>query len=368
MSPSRRNRHLLLAGVAAVALSSCVQPNEPGIAIRALQSDIVFGLPAPVPDAIPSLAAPPISFDEPDLVVAPQIEEDEEPEYQPTPVRPRAPIVAPPAVNVCPDAAATAFPKDAASFGVTKTPASGTYKWKRTISTPVPDELGGGQSVSKTVFRHQIGNVSEVTETANPFTPNVPTTTFTYDDTSFFPNGSSTTTTYQVKNNAPRQVVQGNQNFGGGVAAGTGQSLETGTPDRGVAILKTVLRDPNGKEVSTFEPSPPVLILPLDVVVPSTFSAVGVDPTSGSSLAINGQIVGRERVDACGEIIDGWKVSSTQSFTSATGDSSVLTTTYHVGTQLGGLVILEAKQSANPADSATGTIVDNIGQLVPDAT
>jgi hypothetical protein len=330
MSPIlRRSRFLVVLSLLPLA-GACVHPNDPGVAIKALQSDIVFGIKASAPDAIPPLAAPP-AFEVNQPV-------DEGPEFiapDPTPTTvPRVRTPAPVIPDPCPPALASAFPKEGVTFGVPRVPAAGSYKWKRIVSTPLPAALGSGASVSTSYTRHEITNVSNPVQTPNPLTPNEPTTTFTFDDSVFTPTGSLTTT-YQVKNNAPRQVLQGNQNFGGGVAAGTGKSVEGGAADRGVAILKTVLKDTSGKTVSTFAPNPPVLILPLDVVTPSSFDSLGVDPTTGASMAINGDIIGKDRIDACGEIVDGWKIASSQTFTSATGERSVTDTTYFVSTPLG---------------------------------
>jgi hypothetical protein len=83
-------------------------------------------------------------------------------------------------------------------------------------------------------------------------------------------------------------------------------------------------------------------------------------------MAINGDIVGKDRIDACGEIVDGWRIASSQTFTSATGERSVTDTTYFVSTQLGGLVTLQARKANSAVPSADpSTITDHLGQLVP---
>jgi hypothetical protein len=133
-----------------------------------------------------------------------------------------------------------------------------------------------------------------------------------------------------------------------------------------VAITKAVNRNAEGKPVgAAFSPSTPVLILPLPVAVPTEFESVGVDPTTGSSLSIRGTVVGKERVDACGDIVDGWKVTSSQTFTQA-GGSRVSDVEYFVATQLGGVVIFQKAVASGAVRAATDpTVIDHLAQLDP---
>lgn len=354
MSPFRPldrggNFSIALAILVLVA-SACTQADGPGVKVKAIASDIVFDSDAPDPDAVPTLALPPATdggfADLGGGVRAPVQSKDDEP---PPPRRP--PVTAPPqAKPECPAALATAFPREAATFDVPRVPTAGEYRWKRTVSSEVAKK-----TVEQIVFnRHQISNVSKITETPNPATPDKPTRTFTFEETAFSSDGS-TLTGFQVKDNPPQQNV----------SLQTGEKASTGPPDRGVAITKTVVRDSSGK-VGAFNPSTPVLILPLPVAVPTEFESVGVDPTTGASYAVRGTVVGKERVDACGDVIDGWRVNSSQTFTSSDGRRRLSEVEYFVATQLGGIVIY---QKAVASEAVRGpndpTVTDHIAQLDP---
>lgn len=361
MSPfrPRNNRRAMAMTLAMVSLAAaaCAKPDAAGVSVKTIPSDIVFNAKAPEPEAIPSLALPPAtdgSFsDVGNSRFGGQTEEGEI--EQPKP-KPRTPVTAPPlpAKAECPAALATAFPREAATFDVARVPAAGDYRWKRTISTPIGST---GKTSEQVVFnRHQISNVSKITETPNAQTPDKPTRTFTYDEAAFFVDGSKLTS-YQVKDNAPQQSV--------GVQ--TGQRASTGVPDRGVALTKVVDRNAEGKPVGlAFSPSTPVLILPLPVAVPTEFESVGVDPTTGSSLSIRGTVVGKERVDACGDVVDGWKVTSNQTFTTGDNRRFVSEVEYFVATQLGGIIIFQKALPSAAVRAATDpTVIDNLAQLDP---
>lgn len=353
MSPfrplDRRGVFSIALAIFFLLASACTQADGPGVKVKAIASDIVFDSDAADPDAVPTLALPPATDGGFAAlggggVRAPVESEDDEP--PPPPRRPR--VKAPPqAKPECPSALATAFPREAATFDVPHVPAAGEYRWKRTVVKKTMEQSGFNG--------RQISNVSKITETPNPATPDKPTRTFTFEETAAFEDGSSSLTGFQVRDNPPRQNV----------ALQTGEKASTGPPDRGVAITKTVLRDSSGKIIGTFNPSTPVLILPLPVAVPTEFESVGVDPT-GASYAVRGTVVGKERVDACGDVIDGWRVDSSQTFTSRDGRRHVSDVEYFVATQLGGIVIY---QKAVAAEAVRGpddpTVIDHIAQLDP---
>jgi hypothetical protein len=130
--------------------------------------------------------------------------------------------------------------------------------------------------------------------------------------------------------------------------------------------LKVVVTGADGKVMGTFEPTTPVLLFPLDVVTPLRFQSTGVAP-DGSSLTVSGTVTKRARVDACGTIIDGWEVQSTQQFQQTGGLQGVslpVNDTYHVAPQLGGLFIYEAKSVADSTGTVP-TVIDSIAQLKP---
>lgn len=356
MLQSRKSR--ALGAIAIIAVSTgCVSQSRPGVAIKALQSDIAFGFRVNRPAVIPPTA----DFMPEDTSLANQT-----PAELPTVPRRSRPFVTvpPPPTVPCPPAAEGAFPAQAATFGVSAPPRPGRYRWKETVVEP----LGNGQNAKTVSFvEHDITNVSPVTVTPNlpppvsgnlTGSPTAPVRTFTYDEVIHNLDGSTTTTTYQVKENQ----VQFNN------TAQVGTDIQEGPPDRGLSLLKVVQHSADGKTISAFAPESPVLLLPLDVVSPLQFQSTGVG-ADGSSLTVNGNIVGRARVDACGTIVDGWEVQSQQVFSSTTpGDQPVpVDDTYYVGTQIGGLLTFESKTLPSQlASSTTPTIIDSIAQLTPD--
>lgn len=353
----RMPKPALLAMVVVLVLTGCVHQPRPGLAVRALQSDIAFGF------HTRPLAVPPTADLTPQELAGAQ--QGSVPETSsPTRTRRVVPTVPPARQTLCPPAAEGAFPAQAATFSVPGPPAAGRYRWKETVEEPV----GSGQTVKTiTFFNHDIVNVSPVTQTPNPVpagagqvlgSPTAPVRTFTYDEVIHNLDGSTTTTTYQVKENQAQLNADPT----------VGTNVQQGPPDRGLALVKTVHTSADGRTVSTFAPVSPVLLLPLDVVTPQQFQSSGTAP-DGSSLTVNGTVVKRARVDACGTVIDGWEVDSTQVFTPADPSQQAVpvTDTYYVATQIGGLITYENKTLPDQLRTATTpTVIDSIAQLTPD--
>jgi hypothetical protein len=119
--------------------------------------------------------------------------------------------------------------------------------------------------------------------------------------------------------------------------------------------------------VGAFTPTPAVTLLPLDVFAGSDFTSVGVDPATGSTLVHQATVQKRVPVDACGEMVDGWQVTSQQVFTNGAGQNTAASYTYTIATQLGGMPIYE--MSGPPANAPTAAGADTLeltlGQLHP---
>lgn len=345
----------LLTRVAAVLLllgsSACVQSEPPGVQVKAIERDITLGGNPTPAEAIPALALPPATagFSGPALDAAGATQ------YEPPPRRTRQTRPTVPAVADCPAPRVSAFPAKAATFEITEVPVPGAYRWKRTVRPPSP----GGLTSTQVIFNsHQIDGVSRITEVPNPTTPGQSTRTFSFDDIAFFDDWSSATT-FQVTDNAP-QLRFWHPSTGGGW-------VNAGGPDRGVAITKSVVRNRSGQQLGVaFRPSSPVLVLPLPVGVPMTFDSVGVDATTGASLAIRGTVIGTARVDACGDVVDGWRVESVQAFTASDGRRYVSDVDYVVATQLGGIVIHQESVTSEAVRAAGDlTVTDHLAQLRP---
>ena len=342
-----RNRSLVV-GIVLVALTGCVRQNDPGVAVQALQSDIVFGVNLPDEDAAPPGVAPPAALEESAEDAPPPPPPEVRRRVQPP--RPAAPKLDCPYADV-------AAPKLIASRNVERLPQQGNYRWK--FATRRSDD---GETRSGFVTR-RIVNLSPVQITDNPVhqvQASAPekTETFTYDLETLYVDGSRQVVTYQVKKNAA-QVGQsppvGNT------------TVQVGEDDRGLALAQVVNYDSAGEATTSFTPARPVLLLPIEVNSNQQFQSVGVDP-SGATLVHNAMVLSRKIVDACGETVDGWEVRSTEQFTDRTGNATATDYTYYVAPQLGAVLTYERvgpPGSAADADLPDGGVELSLGQVDP---
>ena len=343
----RRSIRLAAVLLLAVAGSSCAKAAGPGVAVQKVQSNIAFGLAStttttPVGSALPpTLAAVNLTGPGQPLPAF---------SYETTTTYNYGSPQYGTQTNVCPQPPYGASPDKAVTTSVSQPPKAGTYKWQIRTSQPV-----SGTSVTLSTVHYvtyAVKNVSKVTTAPNP--QGGETKTFTFDVVSPGEQGGTVTTTYQVTENA-LQVSESAGNFG--------QHQHAGSPDRGVSLAAVVDRNSAGTVTGSFRPSPAVLLLPLDVQVPQSFQSVGVDPSTGASFSNNVTVSGSaKRVNACGQLVDGWDVTGTQAFSGTGGERTTGTVEYAVATQYGGLLTYSA---VTPTGSSQ-TEADVIGQLNPD--
>ncbi|HUR48081.1 MAG TPA: hypothetical protein VMY88_00930 [Acidimicrobiales bacterium] len=335
MSRGRRSRAVVLIALLGLVAAACGEQAEPTVRLQNVQADIVFGeITPPPPPAPANFSGGPVGQIE-DVVEVDEIEFDDKGFL--TRLPPRAAPIEP-----CPPAALTEFPDKEASLNVEGKPAVGLYRWVRS---------GEQMLAAAPTFKIPVSGFEKrlirAVEAEND-------TTFTFETVqSEMGTGQIVVTRYRVKT-APTQQRVGPTD------------VRVGEPDRGVAIYQIERFDPKtGASISTFTPTPPVLILPLPIVPGEAFDATGIDPGSGSSLRISGSVRKRQQVDACGEVIDGWLVEGTRT-TSGLSPEDSATQTYHyiVATQLGGAIIQEYLESSNTTGSAKITF--RVGQTVPD--
>jgi hypothetical protein len=375
---------LAVAGLAALLLAGCVKQDAPGVGIQKLAADIVFGVK-------PADATPPPNL-EPGQAGAGDAT-TYVPETPSTPsdpgaafgggnfsgpsgrTGPRLPRVTPigPPKSTCPPAALTAFPAKEAGQTVEGMPAEGQYRWKRsgtqTVATlpnvklpiagfeqrlirnvkkiseteytfeTVQPELGGNVTTIST-FKVKIGAVSKTV--SPPVEPPDLTRPTSPVPLPFTPPGSPPT--------LPKPQLPGN--------------VSAGDPERGISLMKLQRVDAAGN-TSELTFSPAVLYLPLDIVPGEEFNAVGIDTRTGSVLQHQAKVVKRDRVDACGEVVDGWIVESTQTFTGPAQAAAPRAYRYMIAPQLGGFIISEEIHTSTP--QGTTDVVLSLGQLKPAA-
>lgn len=341
-----RPRNLLLGLVVVGLTAGCVEQDPPGVGIQKLSADIVFGFEPADPPAPPANLAPgpvngegvPVTY-VPSLTAAPSVTS---PALRS--LRPRLPLTPlTPARSTCPPAAVNAFPAREAAQVLEGTPVEGQYRWKRqgtqTLAT-LPGIVLPVSGFEQRLVRNVKPSGTEGEFTYEMAQPELGT-------------NRTVISTFKVK---PAALSRG-------VDLQTGQSVRAGDPERGISLMKVETIDREGNSaVQTFTPA--VLYLPLPVEPGESWSSVGIDPRSGSVLQHQARVIRRQRIDACGDVVDGWLVEATQTFTGSSGTSSApVTYRYVVATQLGGLVISEERHVTSPQGNTDVTFT--LGQLRP---
>lgn len=109
-------------------------------------------------------------------------------------------------------------------------------------------------------------------------------------------------------------------------------------PGQGIYITSMVRRISGGTE--TFNPIPPVQIMPLPVSENTTVTGAGVDPLSAESMVVQGLVTSKQRILGCDEVADGWYVEGTWTLRRGTR-ATPIQVEYAIATQHGGLIIFD---------------------------
>jgi hypothetical protein len=343
-----RRRMLKLAGVAAALAmtTACVREDAPRMHMNSVSANIAFSEAPSVKAAAPAGFATPSPADVatsslPDL--PPQLG-DIAPPAKFSPPLPPSPA------KPCPVASTSSYPKQPAASNVPTPvlPTAGVYAWRHAGTYVSADAFGATLPLIGTSDR-SVQNVVRASDTTfsfdvvekDVFTKEIVTTTWAV-------NTAGTTPTSRVPIAPP----------------GAPTPPSAGEPGRGLAIQKIERRNPATHAInSTFAPPLPLLILPLPVKVSDHFTSAAVDPTTAAVLQYDATVDGIARVDACGEIIEGFKVSGTENFADGATTSS-RSYSVVVAPQLGALPIQET------FDQSVGTIAKmtfTVNQLEPRA-
>jgi hypothetical protein len=258
----------------------------------------------------------------------------------------------------CPDAALNAFPEKTAGQNVDAFPQPGSYRWKRGGSYTFT--AAGDRPLPFTGFETRlVRNVKVIKDQPNNIVGGNDVggggKEFTFETVQpNFQGERLVISSWRVKTDAtsatPRELsVNGPNN---------------GDPERGLALEKLQTTDKVGNVVSTFSFPTGVLYLPLPIVPGTQWQAAAVDPTSGETLTLSGQTIKRQQVDACGQVVDGWVVNSTQTFSGA--QTQTITYNYVVAPQLGGILIDEHTDTTTSGTAgAHYQLGYTLGQLHP---
>ena len=76
------------------------------------------------------------------------------------------------------------------------------------------------------------------------------------------------------------------------------------------------------------------------------------------------KVTRRARIDACGDVVDGWSVEGTRTFSQGTAAGTPQNYDFVVATQLGAMLISEHIKATTAQGSFDGTF--SLGQLDPD--
>jgi hypothetical protein len=353
---SHRHRTTVVAGVLLLSTAACVQPGPPGVAINKLQADIVFGV-KDVVDA-PAVAPPNLASVTPTQAVEIIQDQAADPEKvltipKVTPIR-RAPAAV--AAVECPAAALTAFPAKTADTQVDGVPAEGLYKFKRTLEVKSPaGEVTRSEGYEQRAVRRVTPNPTKAYEfTYQVVQPNYVSNNFTI-------------TQFRVNSNPAvvRSVNQPPQTVGVVPVPGVEQVITPPTDEPGIFVDSITTQSAPDDAGTTFTPVPPVKYLPLDEGIVrggQTFDSVGISTSSLGVLRHTGTVLRKTRVDACGEVVEGWLVESDQTSSDSSASRKYF---YNVATQYGALFIAE-NSIQTLSDGTTITIDLSLAKLTPD--
>jgi hypothetical protein len=242
--------------------------------------------------------------------------------------RPVLPIGFAPAIS-CPTAATGAAPARVAGLTVEGTPVEGMYRWKQSGTSTI-SVLGIPFTTAVTGFHSQtVFGVTPVT--AAPLSDPIGATTggtdhsFTFQTQTQHPGTSSLVKeTWQVR---PKPGF--------------------GDPQGGLTLLERDAVNQDGTTTTLFKPAGSGLLhLPLPITPGATWTSTAADPSNGVTEKLSGQVLGRDVVDACGTLVEGWKVHADLVIASAANTAAASTQVqesedYMVAPQLGCVIIAE---------------------------
>lgn len=336
-----------LAAITLVFLAStaCVSAEDPGVSIDTIEADVVFGIDKPTDAVVP--ANTDVGAVPPDAATAGfDMSRFRNPAADRLP-----PLVSAPKAEACPKAPPTAAALDPAEATITGMPKEGVYLWQRrgTQRLPNPDPTQPPLTTEIKGFeKREIRNVQPVDD---PFDENA----YTFEMVqTLLDRPVVQVRTFKVKPQTQAQVAPG--------GALVVDEPRANDPEGGVSIVRIEEYDQNDQRLGTFEPSNGLLLIGLPVDPAETFQSVATDPKSGQTIVQDAAVRGRARVDACGDLVDGWRVESKQTRSDVVGEVS-----YNVllATQYGGMPILEEISTVS-AEGVETNVIYTLGQLVPD--
>ena len=343
---SRSGAVLAAMGIA-LAASSCVSAGDPGVAIENIEADLVFGIeevPEPVVPANAGIGAVP----EGNLTGARELDVSR---FR-NPAADRLPPLrtTETVVSECPAAPPTAAADAPADVVISGPVREGVYRWKRAGTQLLPNPAGG-EPIRQEISGFETRIIRNVQPYDDPFDPDA----YTYEMVQTLVDRP----VVQVRTFLVKPASTGQLAPGGAYAIDEPRLTE---PEAGVSLLKVEEIGEDGSTRGSFEPTNGLLLMALPVDPSEQFVASAIDPKSGQVIMQQSAVRGRGRIDACGDLVDGWRVESTQSRSDAAGD---VTYNYLIAPQYGGVPILEEISTVD-AEGVETNLTLTLGQLDPD--
>jgi hypothetical protein len=262
-----------------------------------------------------------------------------------------------PAKVECPTAAQNAFPDREATLNVhpPKTlPTEGIYRWKREGEQIQPDPLDPSKTYTQQISgmeERALHNVVVASESDTRLQ-------YTYQTVQRNLGTATYTLTKWFVDSNPQADQEVN-------SPASDDRLTAGEPERGIVIRGFDTLDSRGDNVNSvnFSPRAGLLVAPLPIRTGESFSSVSVDTRSGQTFRLDGKVIKRVQVDACGTVIAGWLVESRLESSSASA-----TYNYVVAPQFGGILLQEVvdEQAQTETGMVHTKVTFTIGQQEPD--
>lgn len=315
----------LLAGM---VMAACAKAPRPRVGVKNVAAELVFGIP-PVQEPV----GPPGAF--PEVPEEIDLTDFEDGFFNPGPAPPPPP-------PRCPEAGPNEFPDREAPPTIDGKPKVGTYNWKvqgtqRITGVPFPVRLGEFEQRKVQDVASNVGDPQN----------------YTFKTVQKKPGTGNTLliSTFIVDVTNPSPTL------------------------KGVLLDKLEEDKQDGSAISTFDPEPDIMYLPIPIQqgTANRFDTTGIDPRTQQVLRHIGFVKERKDVDACGTMIQTWLVDGEYFRATGLGPEQRVNYDYAIATHFGGLIVYERVQSPCEASNQDGTCTSppdleletNIGQVDP---
>lgn len=343
---ARRRRHgrslVLCAAALALMSAACVRPEDPEVAINKVEANLIFGVkptaePAPTPFQATAAEISEV-----------ELPQQQEIEFELPPAQNPVFTTLPEKKSDCEPAPPSAAAELPVEVNITGEPPVGVYRWK--VGAAVTGADGATKGKNSSFEKRFIRNVQKVSDTV-----------YTFEQVQPIP-GSSLVAVNTLRVNTTPVTQDPDPGFNN---IATVPSV--GEPERGVTLDRIDYLDRNGSSAQpSFQPTTGVLLLPLPVKSGESYKSVAVDPKTGQTIVHEATVTRRGRIDACGQLADGWLIDAKQTLTAGQGEPpQEVSYSYIIGTQYGGSLINERFSVVAPSGD-TVSVEYTLGQLKGD--